>query len=302
MVSQPDADGEMEHKAVNACLCPVYSVIDCAVTTVEGIGNHRKGLHPVQACSCPPVASSAGMLVPTCCMIRQLTAQSSIPKHLTRHLQALEAVVPANTWQGTPMQEKLANAHGSQCGFCTPGFVMSMYSLLQNNPKPTVPDIEDALAGNLCRCTGYRPILDAFTPFAEEDGASAAKAQASAVPAECLGSASPQCKGKRNGACTRQNGSCSEGQAERERSQLQENGDAPKALAGATAVQLSVQAGCLGSACMVIVVQSSCSSMILTCTEAARCSLRGTYHIIHSGQLSACCRITHTGLLSLQVL
>lgn len=45
---------------------------------------------------------------------------------------------------------------------------MSMYSLLQNKPVPTVPDIEDALAGNLCRCTGYRPILDAFLPFTEE--------------------------------------------------------------------------------------------------------------------------------------
>ena len=47
---------------------------------------------------------------------------------------------------------------------------MSMYSLLQNKPVPTVPDIEDALAGNLCRCTGYCPILDAFVPFTKGEG------------------------------------------------------------------------------------------------------------------------------------
>lgn len=64
------------------------------------------------------------------------------------------------------LQKCLADAHGSQCGFCTPGFVMSMYALTQNKPRPTVPDIEEALAGNLCRCTGYRPILDAFSTFA----------------------------------------------------------------------------------------------------------------------------------------
>ena len=53
--------------------------------------------------------------------------------------------------------------HGSQCGFCTPGFVMSMYALYESNPNPGRRDIDDALAGNLCRCTGYRPIVAAAT-------------------------------------------------------------------------------------------------------------------------------------------
>lgn len=56
----------------------------------------------------------------------------------------------------------MAKSHGSQCGFCTPGIVMSMYTLLRNNPKPTMAEIEDAFEGNLCRCTGYRPILAGF--------------------------------------------------------------------------------------------------------------------------------------------
>ncbi|KAK7104188.1 xanthine dehydrogenase/oxidase-like isoform X2 [Littorina saxatilis] len=64
-----------------------------------------------------------------------------------------------------PVQEKLASAHGSQCGFCTPGFVMSMYTLLRNHPEPTLQHLETAFDGNLCRCTGYRAIIDGYRPF-----------------------------------------------------------------------------------------------------------------------------------------
>ncbi|XP_065920484.1 xanthine dehydrogenase/oxidase-like isoform X2 [Dysidea avara] len=64
-----------------------------------------------------------------------------------------------------PVQERIAKAHGSQCGFCTPGIVMSMYTLLRNNVRPTEEEMERAFEGNLCRCTGYRPILDAFRTF-----------------------------------------------------------------------------------------------------------------------------------------
>lgn len=67
-----------------------------------------------------------------------------------------------------PVQERLANSHGSQCGFCTPGIVMSMYTLLRNNPLPSRADMESAFEGNLCRCTGYRPILDGFNSFTKE--------------------------------------------------------------------------------------------------------------------------------------
>jgi len=60
-----------------------------------------------------------------------------------------------------PVQQSMVDYHGSQCGFCTPGFVMSMYALYQRQPRPTRAQIDDALSGNLCRCTGYRPIIDA---------------------------------------------------------------------------------------------------------------------------------------------
>ncbi|KAI5627549.1 aldehyde oxidase [Silurus asotus] len=68
-----------------------------------------------------------------------------------------------------PVQERIAKANGSQCGFCTPGMVMSMYTLLRNHPQPSMEDITQALGGNLCRCTGYRPIIDGYRTFCERE-------------------------------------------------------------------------------------------------------------------------------------
>lgn len=67
-----------------------------------------------------------------------------------------------------PVQERIAKAHGSQCGFCTPGIVMSMYALLRSTSKPVMKDLEVAFQGNLCRCTGYRPIIEGYRTFTEE--------------------------------------------------------------------------------------------------------------------------------------
>ncbi|XP_071580587.1 xanthine dehydrogenase-like isoform X2 [Temnothorax nylanderi] len=67
-----------------------------------------------------------------------------------------------------PVQERIAMAHGSQCGFCTAGIVMSMYALLRSIPRPTMDNLETAFQGNLCRCTGYRPIIEGFKIFTEE--------------------------------------------------------------------------------------------------------------------------------------
>ncbi|WP_372241367.1 2Fe-2S iron-sulfur cluster-binding protein, partial [Pseudomonas sp. PICF6] len=59
------------------------------------------------------------------------------------------------------VQQAMVDCHGSQCGFCTPGFVMSLFALQKNSKQPDVHKAHEALAGNLCRCTGYRPILAA---------------------------------------------------------------------------------------------------------------------------------------------
>src|SRR3972149_12013241 len=60
-----------------------------------------------------------------------------------------------------PLQEAFWECHGLQCGFCTPGMVLSAYQLLKRNPQPTEAEIRHALDGNLCRCTGYQHIVDA---------------------------------------------------------------------------------------------------------------------------------------------
>ena len=66
-----------------------------------------------------------------------------------------------------PVQQAYVEAGGVQCGFCTPGFIVATHDLLQRNPRPSDAEIREALAGNLCRCTGYEKILDAVRLAAE---------------------------------------------------------------------------------------------------------------------------------------
>jgi carbon-monoxide dehydrogenase small subunit len=67
-----------------------------------------------------------------------------------------------------PVQEGFREKHGLQCGYCTPGMIMSSVSLLQTNPNPTDEEIKHALDGNLCRCTGYVNIVEAVKWAAEK--------------------------------------------------------------------------------------------------------------------------------------
>ena len=67
-----------------------------------------------------------------------------------------------------PLQEGFWEKHGLQCGFCTPGMIMSAYDLLQNNPNPSEQEIRDGLSGNLCRCTGYHNIVKAVQYAADK--------------------------------------------------------------------------------------------------------------------------------------
>ncbi len=60
-----------------------------------------------------------------------------------------------------PLQKAFHEAHGLQCGFCTPGFLMTLVPYLKENPNPTEEEIREALSGNLCRCTGYQNIVEA---------------------------------------------------------------------------------------------------------------------------------------------
>ncbi|MEO5966570.1 MAG: (2Fe-2S)-binding protein [Candidatus Limnocylindrales bacterium] len=81
-----------------------------------------------------------------------------------RRVTTLEGITPAEGLD--PVQRALLEANGFQCGYCTPGMVMIATALLDHNPSPTREEIGDALVGNVCRCTGYVPIIEAITAAA----------------------------------------------------------------------------------------------------------------------------------------
>ncbi|RSP97519.1 xanthine dehydrogenase small subunit [Acinetobacter baumannii] len=77
-------------------------------------------------------------------------------------VEDLHSLLPVQDGTLHPVQQAMVDMHGSQCGFCTPGFIMSLWSMYENEQQsPSKDKISDYLSGNLCRCTGYRPILDA---------------------------------------------------------------------------------------------------------------------------------------------
>jgi carbon-monoxide dehydrogenase small subunit len=80
-----------------------------------------------------------------------------------------------------PLQEAFWECHGLQCGFCTPGMILSAYQLLERNSNPPEEEIRHALDGNLCRCTGYQHIIDAVQYAAKQLSAAAGKRRKSKV-------------------------------------------------------------------------------------------------------------------------
>ena len=78
------------------------------------------------------------------------------------HLHTVESLSPDGITLN-PLQEAFREAHALQCGFCTPGILMTVTAFLRDNPHPAEPQIREALAANLCRCTGYHHIVEAVT-------------------------------------------------------------------------------------------------------------------------------------------
>jgi aerobic-type carbon monoxide dehydrogenase small subunit (CoxS/CutS family) len=68
----------------------------------------------------------------------------------------------------SPLQKAFSAHHGLQCGFCTPGMLMSLEAFLRDNPQPTAAEIREAISGNICRCTGYQGIVEAALAAAAE--------------------------------------------------------------------------------------------------------------------------------------
>ena len=92
-----------------------------------------------------------GVAVRSCLMLAVQAHQCSV--------QTVEGL--AGDGELTPMQREFHDKHALQCGFCTPGILMTMTEFLEENPSPTEAEVRDALSGNICRCTGYQNIVDA---------------------------------------------------------------------------------------------------------------------------------------------
>ncbi len=89
--------------------------------------------------------------------------------HSIMTVEGLAAPYMEETEKGLhPLQEAFWEAHGLQCGYCTPGILMTLVPFLKENPDPTEDEIRHALSGNLCRCTGYQHIVDAVKLAAEK--------------------------------------------------------------------------------------------------------------------------------------
>ena len=83
-----------------------------------------------------------------------------------KHVTTVEGL--AKNGKLDPVQQAVLDHHALQCGFCTPGFLMSAKALLDKKPNPTRDEIKTAIAGNLCRCTGYQQLVEAFEDAAKE--------------------------------------------------------------------------------------------------------------------------------------
>ncbi|KAI7489247.1 hypothetical protein KC351_g1471 [Hortaea werneckii] len=115
-----------------------------------------------------------------------------------KHVITVEGI--GNVKNPHPAQERIAKGNGSQCGFCTPGIVMSLYALLRNNEDPSEHEIEEAFDGNLCRCTGYRPILDAAQSFGSKGAQKCGMSKANGGSGCCM-DAQNGVNGASNAAC-----------------------------------------------------------------------------------------------------
>ena len=137
VLGEPDGHGKVRYSAVNSCIRLAHSIDGMALWTAEDLAED------------PLIQPMAASTQPT----------NKITDPTTNH-SALH-----------PVQEAMVQCHGSQCGFCTPGFVMSLFGMYQNRvcqgQSISRAQAQQDLSGNLCRCTGYRPILDAAQQMAQ---------------------------------------------------------------------------------------------------------------------------------------
>jgi xanthine dehydrogenase molybdopterin binding subunit/xanthine dehydrogenase small subunit len=142
-IIERDARGKKCYRSINSCLVPFPLMAGRDIVTVEGVPNCRHGaLSPCGGDALSPCGGEE------------------------------RADIAARLQQLHPVQESMVKNFGSQCGYCTPGFIMSLFEGYYRNDLKTAAQLDEQLCGNLCRCTGYRPICDAAAEaFAKRNGA-----------------------------------------------------------------------------------------------------------------------------------
>jgi xanthine dehydrogenase/oxidase len=170
------ASGRIEHRSINSCLRPVCALDGLAVTTIEGTGQVERPApaHPAHQVAFSRAAVPLTRVTPVEAAAARAAARSRdeartiAAARLTASRDSKGAVAAGGQASAgmNPVAYRLAMNNGTQCGYCTPGFVMNMCGLLSNRPEPTRRQIQDVFDGNLCRCTGYRPILTGMETFA----------------------------------------------------------------------------------------------------------------------------------------
>ena len=136
---------------------PHESLLDVLREKLRLTGS-KKGCNEAECGSCTVLMD--GRPVVSCLVL--------VPDAVGRDIVTIEAL--ADGGAPHPVQRQMVEQGGVQCGYCTPGMIMSAYALLQENPRPSDEEIRFAISGNICRCTGYGKIVKAVRAAAEELG------------------------------------------------------------------------------------------------------------------------------------
>jgi xanthine dehydrogenase/oxidase len=187
----PDKN-QVEHRSINSCLRPVCSLGGLSVTTIEGTGGVERTptQNPKFAPSFAWGGANTSIIEPP---EHWQEVQEKLLKFRKKKLEQAKKVLeeaqeskafmmknplsngnpnvptPKDPHEGmNPVAHRLAINNGTQCGYCTTGFVMNMSAYLADNPSPTKKEIEGIFDGNICRCTGYRSIMTGMKTFAKD--------------------------------------------------------------------------------------------------------------------------------------